>query len=68
MPGLVAELRSEQAQHRQELAEASADLKAAREAVTDAEQLLTEAFRHRATMEAKYEASLGIDATYAGSS
>ncbi|KAK9849500.1 hypothetical protein WJX84_001976 [Apatococcus fuscideae] len=49
----VEELRSEQAQHRQELAEASADLKAAREAVTDAEQLLTEAFRHRATMEAK---------------
>ena len=49
-----AELRSEQSKHRQEMADANANLKAAQDAVADAEGLLAEVFRTRATQEAKY--------------
>ncbi len=48
-----AELRSEQGRHRQELVETSANLKAAQDAVAEAEGLLAEVFRTRATQEAK---------------
>lgn len=52
-----AELRSEQAHQRQDLAEASINLKAAQDALAESESLLAEAFRHRATIEAKYAGS-----------
>lgn len=48
-----AELRSEQAQLRQDLMEAKLNLKAAEDAMAESEALLAEAFRHRATIEAR---------------
>ena len=55
-----AELRSEQAQLRQDLLEAKMSLKAAEDAMADSEALLAEAFRHRATIEARYVQGLRI--------